>query len=336
MPRAAVVALACVVSLVWPVLGRAEESRRILVMLEQTKPAFVSRLRAELASLGFGVTVGTPSNFPPGRSEIEQLAQAERATAGLLLIEAGGGVEFWVIDPAIGRTTFREVILGFYDPREAPEVVAIRVVETLRATLKDVQPMRQNAPDPAARVAPEIASPPSAAPARFTLGVGGGGAYSSGGLGPMAHLDLSLAWALSSRFSVAVDGALTPARTALRGSEGEANAAWYLAGVSLRFSATDPNAPVRLRSGIGAWLSVMSLSGQPVTPYVSTPSQFVSVIPHLDLGLRFALTAKLGLAVGLSGGVSAPSASIHFAERQVATWGKPVWLGSLALEAPLD
>lgn len=154
-------ALACVVSLAWPALGRAEESRRILVMLEQTKPAFVSRLRAELASLGFGVTVGTPSNFPPGRSEIEQLAQAERATAGLLLIEAGGGVEFWVIDPATGRTTFREVILGFYESREAPEVVAIRVVETLRATLKDVQPMVQNASDPTARVAPEIASPPA-------------------------------------------------------------------------------------------------------------------------------------------------------------------------------
>jgi hypothetical protein len=166
--------------------------------------------------------------------------------------------------------------------------------------------------------------------------LGGGGAYSSGGVGAIALLDLSFTWALSSRFSAALDGALTPARTKLRGPEGEANVAWYLAGASLRFCATNPMAPIRFHSGFGAWVAVMSLSGQASTPFVNTRAELVSVIPHIDLGLRFSLTPRLGLGLGLSGGVSAPAASIRFADRQVATWGRPLWLGSLALETPLD
>ena len=48
-------------------------------------------------------------------------------------------MEIWVVDRITAKTVFREVILGLYDPREAPEVIAIRVVETLRATLMEVE-----------------------------------------------------------------------------------------------------------------------------------------------------------------------------------------------------
>ena len=46
-------------------------------------------------------------------------------------------MEIWVVDRITAKTVFREVILGLYDSREAPEVIAIRVVETLRATLME-------------------------------------------------------------------------------------------------------------------------------------------------------------------------------------------------------
>jgi small ligand-binding sensory domain FIST len=104
----------------------------------------------------------------------------------------------------------------------------------------------------------------------------------------------------------------------------------------MRFTATDPEALVRLRSGVGAWVAVMHLDGHAAATYASTPSQFVSVIPHLDLGLRVALTSRLGLAANLSGGASIPGTSIRFADRQVATWGRPLWLVGVAVEAPLD
>jgi len=137
------------------------------------------------------------------------------------------------------------VILGLYEPREAPEVVAIRVVETLRATLLDFEHPRSAAPQVPMRPSIPVEPPASPGPARLWLGVGGGGAYSSGGLGAMGHLDLSLTWTVRSRFTVAIDGALSPAPAKMRAPEGEANVAWYLAGLSLGFNASNPEAPLR-------------------------------------------------------------------------------------------
>jgi hypothetical protein len=308
----------------------------MLVLIERSKPPFLPRLLAELGSSGFDVAVVTPSTFPPGRPEIEQLAQQEGATVELLVVEAGAGLEIWIVDPSTGKTVFREVILGLYEPREAPEVIAIRLVETLRATLLDFASPHTSAPPIALRPAPQVDSSTHVAPSRFTIAVGGGGAYSAGGIGPTAHLDLALGCRIGKGFTIAVDGALTPERTKLRAPEGEAEVAWYLAGASLGFSPGDPGAPVRFRSSAGAWIGWMNLTGLPVAPYVNTPAEFVSVIPHLDAGVRFSLTPSLALAAGGSLGVSAPGASIRFAGREVATWGRPLWIGSLALEAALD
>jgi len=80
----------------------------------------------------------------------------------------------------------------------------------------------------------------------------------------------------------------------------------------------------------------MSLARQAAAPYVNTPAEFVSVFPHLDEGVRFALTPTLGRGAGVSVGVSEPGASVRFAGREVATWGRPRWIGSLGLEAALD
>jgi len=332
--RAAVATVACLLFLILPAPARGEERHKILVLLEQANPAFLPRLRAELASSGFGVAVVRPTTFPPSRPEIEQLAQQEGATAGLSLIEAGSGVEIWVVDRTTTKTVFREVILGLYDPREAPEVIAIRVVETLRATLMEVEHPRPTSVE--APTAPEIDTLANTRRSRFALSVGGGAGFSSGGLGPTGHLGLAVTWAATTRLQLAVDGLLTPERARLHGPEGDTSVGLYLAGASLGFWLTDPTAPVRLRSGAGAWASIMTMTGEAVAPYVNKRALIVTVVPHLDLGLRVSLTNRLGLVMGLCGGVSAPSVSIQFAGREVATWGRPLLLGSLSLEAALD
>jgi hypothetical protein len=311
-----------------------EERHKILVLLEQASPAFLPRLRAELGSSGFGVAVVRPSTFPPSRSEIEQLAQQEGATAGLSLIEAGSGMEIWVVDRVSAKTVFREVILGLYDPREAPEVIAIRVVETLRATLMEVEHPRASTiePPPAAEIDVITASRAG----RIGLGVGGGAQFSPGGVGASGFLGLSLAWAATSRLFLAIDGSLTPGRARLRAAEGEASVQQYLAGASLGLWLNDPSSVLRVRSGLGAWASIMSLSGEAAAPYVDARAQIVTFVPHLDLGLRLSLTRRVGLDLGLSGGVSTPAASIHFAGREVASWGRPLLLGGLTLVTSLD
>jgi hypothetical protein len=334
-PRHGAAALACLAFLTLPHPSSAEIRRKILLLVEKTRPAFLPRLLAELGSAGFDVAFATPSTFPPDRSEIEQLADREGAGAELLLLEGGAGVEIWVVDPSTDRATFREVVLGLYEPREAPEVIAIRLVETLRAALIEFASPRTSTPHPVFRAPPDVAARMRAEPARYTLAIGGGGAYSTGGVGATGHLDLALRFAIVPRLSVAVDGAFTPVRAKLRGPEGDANFAWYLTGVSLSFCASDPAAPVRFRSGVGAWLGWLNLTGQAAAPYVNTRADIVSVIPHLDAGLSFSLTRAVALSAGVSMGISAPAASIRFADREVATWGRPLWIGGLVLESAL-
>jgi hypothetical protein len=309
----------------------------MLVLIDKSKPAFLQRLVAELESFGFDVVVVTPSILPPDRAEIEQLSQREGATVDLVLVEAGGGLEIWIADPSTGKTSFHEVILGLYASGEAPETTAIRLVETLRATLIELAgPRNIAAPLPPRRAAEVASAPPVARPARFTVAGGGGGATSVGGIGAMGYLDLSLRWRIATRFDVAVDGALTPTRAKLEGPEGQATAGWYLAGVSAGFCASDPTAAVRFRSGAGVWVSWMSLSGQAVMPYVNTRADLVSAIPHIDAALHVSVTRSLGLAAGLSMGVSVPEASVRFAGREVATWGRPLWMGGLGIEFAFD
>jgi hypothetical protein len=309
----------------------------MLVLIDKSKPAFLQRLVAELESFGFDVVVLTPSILPPDRAEVEQLSQREGATVDLVLVEAGGGLEMWIADPSTGKTSFHEVILGLYESTDAPETTAIRLVETLRATLIEYASPRNVAPPLPPRRAPEVALPPPATrAARITIAGGGGGTYSPGGIGVMGYLNLSLRLKIATRFDVAIDGALTPTRAELQGPEGQANVGWYMAGVSAGFFASDPTAAIRFRSGAGVWVSWMSLSGQAAASYVNTGADLVTAIPHIDAGLHASMTPNLGLAAGISMGISVPEASIRFAGREVATWGRPLWIGGLALEFAFD
>ena len=151
-----------------------------------------------------------------------------------------------------------------------------------------------------------------------------------------SSLRAAVAARLSARLSLALDGALTPVDTRLRGPEGDARINWYLTGVSASFSATNPDAPLQLRSGAGVWLACLAALGQADVPLESRHTLSISAIPHLDLGVRWSLTRRLGLGLDTSAGFSAPGARLDFAGREAATWGRPLWLGGLTLETALD
>jgi hypothetical protein len=327
---AALLALAC---LTWCAPSRAE-GRRLLVLLGQKDPAFWPWLRAELGSSGFAVEPLSVASLPPSPAEIEQLAQREGGVIGLSPLEAGAGIEIWRVDPVSHKLGFRELLLGLYKPEEAPDVIALRMVETLRATLMDIETERASAP--VAEPPPPSPVPKPAAPARLWLGLGGGGAFSPGGVGAVGYLDWSLAWPLSSRFSLALDGALTPTGATVHGPEGSAHIDWYLAGAALSFCVTNPKAALRLRSGAGAFVAWTTLLGQAVEPLENRRAHSVSAVPHVDLGLRWSLSERVGLAADGAAGLSAPGVAIDFAGREAATWGRPVWLGRLSLEAALN
>jgi hypothetical protein len=316
----------------WSTPSQAE-GRRLVVLLGPNEPKFWPWLRAELGSSGFAVQPRKAATLPPSPSAIEEAARASSAAIGIAPLEAGAGIEIWLVDPATHQIAFRELILGLYQPSEAPDVVAVRIVETLRATLIELGQRRTGV-----TAAPQLATvarllPP---PRRWALGVGGGSVFSPGGVGAVAFLDVSLAWALTPRVNVLVDGALSPFSTELQGSQGTASVDWRWAGAALSFCLTNPKLPVRLRAGAGAWLSHMTLNGRARAPFESRRLDLVSAIPHVDLGVHGSVSDRLSVGFETSAGFAAPAVQVNFAGQEQTTWGRPLWHGRLLLEIPLD
>jgi len=305
----------------------------LVVLLGPTAPKFWPWLSAELGSSGYAVQARQVATLPPSPSAIEQAARSESAAIGVAPLEAGTGIEIWLVDPVTEKLAFRELILGLYQPNEAPDVISVRMVETLRATLIELGQRRvESQAPPKSPVAP----PAPRLPPRWTLGVGAGGAFSPGRLGSVGYFNLSLGWAVTPRFSLLVDGALTPFSAHLHGNEGTAAVDWRWAGAALRFCVTDPNASFRVRSGAGAWLSVMTLSGQAPAPFENHRSSVVSAIPHVDLSAYWSITDRLGIGADAAAGVALPAVEVDFAGRDQTTWGRPLWHGQLMLETSLD
>jgi hypothetical protein len=316
----------------WSSPGWAE-GRRILLLLGEREPAYLPRLRAELSASGFTPLEARAPSASASVTEIEEAARRERIFVGLAPLEGGGGFELWLIEPASGQVRFRQVLLGLYAAGESPDVVAVRIVEVLRATLMELQG-RLPAERVVAPLTPKL--PPAPHASRFVLGLGARAAYSPGGLGALALVDLSVGWAATPRLGISLDGALSPARSRLHGSEGSAELAWYWAGLAFNFCLTNPAASLRLRSGAGVWFAYVVSDGQASAPFVDQRSTSLSAVPHVDLGLRLRMTSRLSAAADAAMGFSTPELAVHFAGRELATWGRPLWLAGLGLEVTLD
>jgi len=314
-----------------PAVAASEGHPKIIAVLEHANAGFLPRLRGELRSSGFDLVVVSPPSWPPTRQEIERLTREEGAIAGISLVQAGMVVEIWVVDRVTNKTVYREVIGLTDDHRD--DSIALRFVETLRATLMEVEQPRSPAGEVAAP--PEVQVLLTRTTHHFAFSVGGGAGYSAGGVGTTGHVGLSITGMLSPRIGLALDGSLTPGRAKVHGAEGEASIGLFLVGASLRFVPV-AQGPVRFLLGGGAWACVMTMSGEAVAPYVSKRATSTSVVPHMDAGILVSLTQRLSLGANLSAAISAPTIAVRFDDRQVATWGRPLWLGSLLVETKLD
>jgi len=319
-------------------LARAADRPTIVAVVDEEWASILPRLRAELASAGFKLVVLAPPRPELDRRELEQLAQREGATAALSLLRTQLGPQVWVVDPASGRTVFRDDISGFSND-DRTDAIAVRMVETLRATMLQVESPRA----PPAEVAPQresvVTPPPSPSSppfSRWAARVTGGAGYSVGGVGVTDHVGGSLVWRATPRLRLAIDGSFTPVLAKVAGVEGEASLGLYFAGLSFGYSLLDPLAMVRLRSGAGVWLSVMTMRGEARSGYVNDRASVVGAVPHADLGFDVPLSRRFAVGVGLSLGTSVPGAAVQFAGRRVATWGRPFGLAVLTVESSLD
>lgn len=127
----------------------ADSPRVLLVYPSEAEPsvsAALVRVRGELVADGFEVLL---VKTQPGTSSAAAMGEAEHdsgsATVGLFLNADGTSAELWVVDKLTDKTVVRRVNTASEPTDHLSEVLAVRAVELLRASLLEVLVVQRQA-----------------------------------------------------------------------------------------------------------------------------------------------------------------------------------------------
>ena len=252
------------------------------------------RMHGELVSAGFDVqiTASTPGADP--RASLEQTASGNNVDAVVALLGdvSPGAVEVWVIDRVTGKSVVRR-IPNQPESNRAAEILAIRAIELLRASLLEIamagsgEPVVVPKPPPVAVTRFVDRALDSRRDSRWAIEVGGSGVASFDGVGPallpMVRLDLAL------------------------GSY-----------VLIRATA----------AGLGTRARVQAQSG-----WADLAEQFGLIEAGVRLRPRESLGRHFEIALEVHAQLAQPYPAVRFLGAQVATSGRPDLLPSLTLIA---
>jgi hypothetical protein len=171
-------------------IARPALAQRVLLVEpsrdDRTLSEAFNRLRAELSLQEFEITVIAASErVSPATLEAE--ARRAGAFSGILLARSEGGAtaEVCIADRVTGKTSQRRLAIS--DVEEAPRVLAVRAVDLLRSSLRELDSGERPPPDvmgvQSEPVAPRIHAW-SAPPERFRLHVAGTALGAGSELGP--------------------------------------------------------------------------------------------------------------------------------------------------------
>jgi hypothetical protein len=167
-----------------------------------------NRLRAELRLQNFEVVVVDADPALGSSESVGSAAQREDAFAGISITRQAGATsaDVWIADRVTGKTTVRTLALR--SQREAPSVLAVRAVDFLRSSLRELPPGEEAPPDvvsidrkPVPESVREWARPPPL-PWKLRVEVGALGAVS--GLGLAYGGGAALSRRLSDQFRVGI------------------------------------------------------------------------------------------------------------------------------------
>ncbi|WP_437945527.1 hypothetical protein WME98_32070 [Sorangium sp. So ce296] len=323
----------------------AEPARVVLVRPSAADPSIseaLIRIHGELVADGFDVELlGSQSASAPrpAMDDAEQLA-GSAALIGLFLAPDGQAAELWVVDPRTDKTLVRRIDTRGEAPEHIAEVLAVRAVELLRASLLELRmssrrsaaPAAAPPPSEASRQAPRRAEPPLDPPRRTMWGVelGGGLLASPGGIGPallgVARLRVAPLAPMEARLSLA--GLGTAPRVA--GPQGSATVQQRFGLVEL---AALPWPELRLRPRFSAGLGVLhvAVDGEASWPYRGVHSARWAFAADAGAGVELGIVPRLDVVVEAHALVAHPYPVVRFVETEAARVARPALLGSLSL-----
>lgn len=286
------------------VSGRAHAQSVVLVRPAVNDRVLVeafNRLRGELGQEAFEVVV---ADAPPGASTpeaIEKLAQEKHAFAAISFTRRAGTTtaDVWIADRATGKTMMRT--LALHGVADAPSVLAVRAVDLLRESLRELEPGEAPPPEvvgvdrgPLPEEVREWAKP-EPPPWRLRLEGTLLGEMRDVGLGYGVGLALGRRVASHWRVGVGLAGPLLGAT--YRADTGRASVRQELAWVELGFTAyRSSSLSLETLAGIGVYH--LEARSEVSPPYASKSDQVTSALASLGLSLDLYLTDNVGFVLG--------------------------------------
>jgi hypothetical protein len=343
------ICLLCIVpSLAW---SQAIESKpKVIVLVDSGDESLYQRLRQEMESLGLEVT---DVNAVIGEADVNLDAQAKRlgAIAVVRVSGTGGGtVEMTIIDRATGKTVRRQLVSANSTDPAAYELIAIRTIELLRASLMELKSPHPSRGDvtvtkqiEALAYVPEKptpVTPQSSSPEKTS----GGLAHSVIVYGGPA-LVLANGWSEGIGFCVGgtttlwgpirLQGDIVVPLVSMqhRGTAGKV----LFDATQLRVGGTYDWFYPAFDWGLstGGTVSFLSFSGQAVAPYEAAHVDLSAYGGYVGGHFALRLYRRLRLSLGQTVTYLFPNTVVRFAGARVTSFGQPIGTTTLALELGL-
>jgi hypothetical protein len=326
----------CIAMMVFLLAPDAFAQRVVLVRPQNSDAVLVeafNRLRAELRLQSFDVVVVDADPALASPESVGEAANREDAFAGISITRRAGAtsVDVWIADRVTGKTTLRTLALR--RESDAPSVLAVRAVDLLRSSLREIPPGEEAPPDvvhvertPVPESVREWARPP---PPPWRLRVEGGalGAVTGVGLAYGGGAGLSRRVTDSFRVGVAFFGPLVGG--SWETSTGTATARQELAWLEGTLIAWHGGAfDIGATVGVGAYHLAASSEVEP--PLVSASDEVWSALGSVGPSFVFHATESLSFGAELAVLGLTPRPGIAVAEDEMV-FQMPVFRAALGL-----
>jgi len=323
----------------------ADAPRVLLVHPAEAEPPVsdaLVRVRGELTADGFEVAL---VEAKPGTTSAAAMADAEHdassATVGLFLSSDGKSAELWVVDRLTGKTVVRRVSTAEEPTDELSQILAVRVVELLRASLLELMVAEKEkrivkrsvprAPPETSRRATEWAERPLAPERHWAIEVGPALLFTHPGklgvaLVGVAGVRTAFTESLGARVSLGGLGT----RPQFSAPEGAARIQqyWALGEVVVSPWPAWPVAPV---VSLGAGGTNLTVEGDATFPYRGTKNGGWFFGADAGAGATVRLAPRLDLGAEVRAMVALPQPKLRFVERDVTSLGEPALIGALTV-----
>jgi hypothetical protein len=324
-------------------------SPKVIVTVDSGEEALTTRLRQEMEALGLTVIVHGNSAASDTRASadpnvdtnvaltLESEARKLDAIAAVRVLDTRSGtVEMTIIDRATGKTVQRRLVIATPSDPAAAELIAVRTVELLRASLMELHsahPARGEVRitkkvEAIAAVPNAQASPETTHRTRFAAGAGFGWAYAPGwsnaaSVGATGVVYFDRHWGGQVGFVV-------PLESMQRSSfAGTASLEWSQVRVGVgrvqrfRYVAVD--------AYVGADAARLRFDAKPNVPYLKNPSESVAYGAYAALGVDVPIYGVLAMRLEQYGGMHLRKTVVRLAGVEVSAFGRPVAATTLGL-----